>query len=101
MIDRRSRPASSSVAPIREELAQGSCLVRLRGHRLACVSAIAELDEDRVVEQAYAVARKQPFRTHSGTPYLALELVDSIGRIEARVWSDVKLRDCPPRSVEA
>src|SRR4051812_25180609 len=32
-------------------------------------------------------------RTRSGTPYLALELVDPTGRIEARVWKDVELLD--------
>jgi len=54
---------------------------------------IAELAEDRVVEGTYAVARKQRLRTRSGSPYLALELVDPSGRIEARVWSDVDLLD--------
>jgi 3'-5' exoribonuclease len=54
---------------------------------------IAELAEDRVVEGLYAVARKQRLRTRSGSPYLALELVDPSGRIEARVWSDVELLD--------
>jgi 3'-5' exoribonuclease len=57
------------------------------------VSAIAELAEDRVVEGVYAVARKQRLRTRAGAPYLALELVDPSGRIEARVWSDVELLD--------
>jgi 3'-5' exoribonuclease len=52
---------------------------------------IAELAEDRVVEGLFAVARKQRRRTRSGRPYLALELVDPSGRIEARVWSDVEL----------
>jgi 3'-5' exoribonuclease len=52
---------------------------------------IAELAEDRVVEGVFAVARKQRLRTRSGSPYLALELVDPSGRIEARVWSDVEL----------
>jgi 3'-5' exoribonuclease len=57
------------------------------------VSAIASLAEDRVVEGVYAVARKERKRTRSGSPYLALELVDPSGRIEARVWSDVELLD--------
>lgn len=57
------------------------------------MSAIAELAEDRVVEGTYAVARKQRLRTRSGSPYLALELVDASGRIEARVWADVDLLD--------
>jgi 3'-5' exoribonuclease len=54
---------------------------------------IAELAEDRVVEGVFAVARKQRLRTRSGSPYLALELVDPSGRIDARVWSDVELLD--------
>jgi 3'-5' exoribonuclease len=57
------------------------------------VSAIASLAEDRVVEGVYAVARKERRRTRAGAPYLALELVDPSGRIEARVWSDVELLD--------
>jgi 3'-5' exoribonuclease len=57
------------------------------------VSAIASLAEDRVVEGVYAVARKERRRTRAGSPYLALELVDPSGRIEARVWSDVELLD--------
>jgi 3'-5' exoribonuclease len=55
------------------------------------VSAIAELEQDRVVEGVYAVARKERLRTRSGGHYLALELVDPSGRIEARVWNDVEL----------
>jgi 3'-5' exoribonuclease len=55
--------------------------------------AIAELAEDRVVEGIYAVARKRRLRTRSGSAYLALELVDPSGRIEARVWNDVELLD--------
>jgi 3'-5' exoribonuclease len=57
------------------------------------VSAIASLAEDRVVEGVYAVARKERRRTRGGSAYLALELVDPSGRIEARVWSDVELLD--------
>jgi 3'-5' exoribonuclease len=57
------------------------------------VSAIAELEQDRVVEGVYAVAKKERLRTKSGAPYLALELVDPSGRIDARVWSDVELLD--------
>jgi 3'-5' exoribonuclease len=62
------------------------------------VSAIAELAEERVVEGVYAVARKRRLRTRGGAPYLALELVDSSGRIDARVWHDVELLD--PRFAE-
>jgi 3'-5' exoribonuclease len=57
------------------------------------VSAIASLAEDRVVEGVYAVAKKERRRTRAGSAYLALELVDPSGRIEARVWSDVELLD--------
>ena len=45
------------------------------------------------MEGLYAVARKQRLRTRSGSPYLALELVDPTGKIEARVWNDVELLD--------
>jgi 3'-5' exoribonuclease len=54
---------------------------------------IAELAEDRVVEGTFAVARKRRLRTRSGSSYLALELVDPSGRIDARVWNDVELLD--------
>jgi 3'-5' exoribonuclease len=63
------------------------------GPRLADVAAIAELDEDRIVEGTYAVARKQRLRTRAGASYLALELVDPSGRIDARVWNDVEMLD--------
>lgn len=54
---------------------------------------IAELAEDRVVEGVYAVRRKRRLRTRGGASYLALELVDPTGRIDARVWNDVELLD--------
>ena len=57
------------------------------------MSAIAELAEERVVEGVYAVARKQRLKTRGGAPYLALELVDPSGRIDARIWHDVELLD--------
>ncbi|HEX6702698.1 MAG TPA: OB-fold nucleic acid binding domain-containing protein, partial [Gaiellaceae bacterium] len=57
------------------------------------MSAIAELAEERVVEGVYAVARKRRLRTKGGASYLALELVDPSGRIDARVWQDVELLD--------
>lgn len=65
------------------------------------MSAIASLAEDRVVEGIYAVARKERRRTRAGSPYLALELVDPSGRIEARVWSDVELLDSRFREGDA
>src|SRR5438093_8656290 len=54
---------------------------------------MAELEQDRVVEGVYAVAKKERLRTRAGAPYLSLELVDPSGRIQARVWSDVDLLD--------
>jgi 3'-5' exoribonuclease len=57
------------------------------------MSAIAELGEDRVVEGVYAVSRKRKLKTRNGTAYIALDLVDPSGRIEARVWNDVELLD--------
>ena len=54
---------------------------------------IAELTEDRVVEAVYAVRLKRKLRTKSGASYLALELVDPTGTIEARIWKDVELLD--------
>ena len=54
---------------------------------------ISELQEDRVVEGIYAVRLKRRLRTRGGAAYLALELVDTTGRIEARVWNDVELLD--------
>jgi 3'-5' exoribonuclease len=57
------------------------------------VTVVAELAPDSVAEGVYAVARKQRLRTKSGAAYLALELVDASGRIDARVWNDVELLD--------
>ncbi len=57
------------------------------------MSAIADLEQDRLVEGVYAVARKRRLRTRAGSDYLALELVDASGRIEGRVWQDVELLD--------
>ena len=54
---------------------------------------IAELAEDRVVEAVVAVRTKRKLRTKAGAAYLALELVDPTGKIEARVWNDVELLD--------
>jgi 3'-5' exoribonuclease len=60
---------------------------------VSVATPIAELAEDRIVEGLYAVASKRRLRTRSGSSYLALELVDPSGRIEARVWNDVELLD--------
>jgi 3'-5' exoribonuclease len=57
------------------------------------VTTIAELAEDRTVEGVFAVTRKERKRTRNGAAYLALELADASGRVEARVWNDVELLD--------
>jgi 3'-5' exoribonuclease len=57
------------------------------------MTSIAELAEDRTVEGVFAVTKKERRRTRAGAPYLALELADASGRIEARVWNDVELLD--------
>ncbi len=54
---------------------------------------ISDLVADRVVEGVFAVRAKRRARTKGGAPYLALELVDRSGRIDARVWNDVELLD--------
>lgn len=54
---------------------------------------ISDLAEDRVVEGVFAVRAKRKLRTKGGAPYLALELVDPTGEIDARVWNDVELLD--------
>ena len=55
--------------------------------------AIADLVEAQTVDATFAVARKQRLRTRQGADYLALELANPSGRIEARVWGDVDLLD--------
>jgi 3'-5' exoribonuclease len=57
------------------------------------VTTIAELAEDRTVEGVFAVTKKERRRTRNGAAYLALELADASGRVEARVWNDVELLD--------
>jgi len=57
------------------------------------VTHLAELVADSAVEGVFAVARKERLRTKAGAPYLALELTDESGRVEARVWNDVDLLD--------
>ncbi|MBA3375617.1 MAG: HD domain-containing protein [Actinobacteria bacterium] len=57
------------------------------------MTMIAELAEDRTVEGVFAVTKKERRRTRAGASYLALELSDASGRIDARVWSDVDLLD--------
>ena len=57
------------------------------------MATIAELAEDRTVEGVFAVTKKERRHTRAGAAYLALELADASGRIDARVWSDVELLD--------
>jgi 3'-5' exoribonuclease len=57
------------------------------------VTTIADLVEDRTVEGVFAVTKKERKRTRAGAAYLALELADASGRVEARVWNDVELLD--------
>jgi len=57
------------------------------------MTTIAELAEDRTVEGVFAVTKKERRRTRAGASYLALELADASGRVEARVWTDVDLLD--------
>lgn len=57
------------------------------------MTTIAELTEDRTVEGIFAVTRKERRRTRAGASYLALELSDASGRIDARIWNDVELLD--------
>ena len=57
------------------------------------MTTIAELAEDRTVDGVFAVSRKERRRTRAGAAYLALELSDASGRVEARVWNDVELLD--------
>jgi 3'-5' exoribonuclease len=54
---------------------------------------ISDLEADRVVEGVFAVKSKRRLRTKGGAPYLAIELVDPTGNIDARVWNDVELLD--------
>ena len=57
------------------------------------MTTIAELAEDRTVEGVFAVTKKERRRTRAGAAYLALELADASGRVDARVWNDVELLD--------
>jgi len=57
------------------------------------VTTISELADDRTVEGVFAVTKKERRRTRAGASYLALELADASGRVEARIWNDVDLLD--------
>ena len=49
---------------------------------------IRDVEAGRPVEGVYAVARKQRRHDRNGDPYLVLELTDSTGSIEGRVWKN-------------
>src|SRR5881392_2370824 len=74
-------------------LAAGRGVRALAGQVTKVEPVISELAEDRVVEGVFAVKAKRKLRTKGGASYLALELVDPTGRIDARVWNDVELLD--------
>src|SRR5207248_11282931 len=90
--ERRARLAAKGVGGRPRGDRRGSRRRRLH-HLRSALMTIAELTEDRVVEAVYAVRMKRKLHTKSGAAYLALELVDATGRIEARVWKDVELLD--------
>jgi 3'-5' exoribonuclease len=54
---------------------------------------IAEFEVGRPTEGTFAVVGKQRRTTRNGDAYLVLELSDSTGRIEARVWNDADYFD--------
>ncbi|NLG27194.1 MAG: HD domain-containing protein [Chloroflexi bacterium] len=49
---------------------------------------IADVEAGRPVEGVFAVARKQRRHDKNGDPYLVLELTDSTGSIEGRIWKN-------------
>ena len=77
----------------RTRLAAPSRARRIGWPRLGGMSAIAELAADQVVEGGLRGRPQTAAADAAGSPYLALELVDPSGRIEARVWNDVELLD--------
>lgn len=54
---------------------------------------IADLEAGRPAEGVYAVLRKSRRHNRNGDPYLVLELSDSSGRIEGRVWQNAEFFD--------
>lgn len=54
---------------------------------------IAELMPDTEVDAVYACTKKQKLTARSGTPYLAVELRDSTGKIPARAFRDASYLD--------
>ncbi len=50
---------------------------------------IKDLQPGEEVKSTFIVTRKEVRKTRTGAPYLAMELVDRSGRIEARMWDGV------------
>ena len=50
---------------------------------------IKDLEPGEEVKSVFMVTRKELRKTKAGAPYLALELVDRSGRIDARMWDGV------------
>ncbi|MBC7252787.1 MAG: HD domain-containing protein [Actinobacteria bacterium] len=55
---------------------------------------VSELEPGEEVKSVFLVTRKELRRTKAGAPYLALELTDKSGKVEARVWDNaLRYRD--------
>ncbi|NPV60381.1 MAG: HD domain-containing protein [Actinobacteria bacterium] len=50
---------------------------------------IKDLEPGEEVKSVFMVTRKELRKTKAGAPYLALELVDKSGRVDARMWDGV------------
>jgi 3'-5' exoribonuclease len=50
---------------------------------------IKDLEPGTEVKSTFIVARKDQRKTKAGAPYLALELTDKSGKVEARLWDQV------------
>lgn len=50
---------------------------------------VADLRENQCVDEVFLVLSRSVRHTRSGNPFLALELGDRTGRIQARVWDNV------------
>lgn len=55
---------------------------------------VSELEPGEEVKSVFLVTRKELRKTKAGAPYLALELTDKSGKVEARVWDNaLRYRD--------
>jgi 3'-5' exoribonuclease len=50
---------------------------------------VSELEPGGEVKSVFLVVRKELRKTKAGAPYLALELADKSGKVEARIWDNV------------